>query len=116
MNGFCHIEIPCTDFAKVGIFYTDVFDWIVTEVSEMNYAMFRTPDGPGGGFSKQATIAAEPGIALYIEVDDIEATLEKIEEAGGKKIHPKTAIAPGFGFFGIFADVEGNSIGLWSKQ
>jgi len=35
MNGFCHIEIPCTDFGKIGKFYTDVFGWKVTEAPEM---------------------------------------------------------------------------------
>jgi len=116
MHGFCHIELPCTDFAKIGKFYTDVFGWNVREIPEMNYAMFQTPDGPDGGFSKQAKIAGEPGIALYIEVEDIDAILKKIEEAGGKAVHPNTAISPDFGFFGIFTDVEGNSIGLWSKN
>ncbi len=116
MHGFCHIELPCTDFAKIGKFYTDVFGWNVREIPEMNYAMFQTPDGPDGGFSKQAKIAGEPGIALYIEVEDIDAILKKIEEAGGRAVHPKTAISPDFGFFGIFTDVEGNSIGLWSKN
>jgi len=82
----------------------------------MNYAMFQTPDGPGGGFSKQAKIAGEPGIALYIEVEDIDITFKKVEEAGGKQVHAKTQISPEFGYFGIFADVDGNAIGLWAKQ
>ncbi|PKK82408.1 MAG: hypothetical protein CVT49_13805 [candidate division Zixibacteria bacterium HGW-Zixibacteria-1] len=116
MNGFCHIEIPCIDFEKIGKFYTDVFGWNVQVIPEMNYAMFQAPSGPGGGFSKQSKIAKEAGIVLYIEVEEIGAALKKIEKAGGKTIRAKIQISPEIGYMGIFADVEGNSIGLWSKQ
>lgn len=116
MHGFCHIEIPCTDFEKIGRFYSDVFDWSVQVIPEMNYAVFRTPEGPGGGFEKRPHIPKEPGVKVYIAVEDVNAALKKIEAAGGKTTHPKTQISPEFGYFAFFEDVEGNSIGLWSQN
>ena len=115
MNGICHIEIPCKDMDKAGNFYKTVFGWEITPLPQMEYAMFKPSDGPGGGFSTQAKIAGYPGVFIYIEVEDIDATLKKIEENGGKTVKGKTQISPENGYFGIFLDIEGNSIGLWSK-
>ncbi|MEW5925823.1 MAG: VOC family protein [Candidatus Zixiibacteriota bacterium] len=115
MHGFCHFEIPCTNFEKIGKFYTDVFGWNVQIIPEMDYAMFRTPSGPGGGFDKRYKISKDPGIVLYIEVEEVNAALKKIEAAGGKTIRPKTQISPEYGYYAFFGDIEGNTLGLWSK-
>jgi predicted enzyme related to lactoylglutathione lyase len=116
MNGICHVEIPCKDFEKIRKFYGDVFGWETQTMAEMDYAMFKAPEGPGGGFSKQAKIAPEAGVFIYIEVGDMDATLKKIETAGGKMVQPKTQISPDFGYYAVFHDIEGNMIGLWSKN
>jgi predicted enzyme related to lactoylglutathione lyase len=115
MNGICHIEIPCQDMEKAGNFYKTVFGWEITPMPEMKYSLFKPSDGPGGGFSTTANITGDPGVFIYIEVEDIDATLKKIEENGGKKVKGKTMISEENGNFAIFLDIEGNSIGLWSK-
>jgi hypothetical protein len=46
-----------------------------------------------------------------IEVDSVDAFLEKITEAGGKVIAPKMPI-PGVGYFAMCLDTEGNPFGL----
>jgi len=116
MNGICHIEIPCTDIDRAMKFYTDVFGWETRLIPEMNYGVFKAPDGPGGGFSRELKIAAEGGLALYIEVEDINAVFGKVEAAGGKKVMDKAMISPEHGFMGQFSDIEGNLIGLWSQK
>jgi len=115
MNGICHVEIPCTDYEKVTEFYGDVFGWESQIIPEMNYATFKTGDGPGGGFSKELKVS-ESGVLFYIQVEDIDASLKKIETAGGQMVKGKTPISPEFGFFGIFTDSEGNVIGLWAQK
>jgi predicted enzyme related to lactoylglutathione lyase len=82
----------------------------------MNYTLWKAPDGPGGGFSTQSQINEKAGIYLYIEVESIEAALSKIEENGGKTTQGKTEITPEFGYYAIFTDVDGNSMGLWSQK
>lgn len=47
MNGICHIDIPCTDMEKIGKFYTYVFDWKIIPILQMNYVLWKAPDGPG---------------------------------------------------------------------
>ncbi len=42
---------------------------------------------------------------------DIEATLAKVAAGGGRTPVPKTDIGQ-YGFFAIFADTEGNRVGL----
>lgn len=114
MHGFCHTEIPSTDLEKSKHFYGKVFDWKFEE-GPGNYVMFRPPDGLAGGFTTESKPTTE-GVVLYIEVPDIDTKLEEIEAAGGKKLIPETKISDEFGFFAIFSDPCGNSIGLWSKQ
>ncbi|UCD17271.1 MAG: VOC family protein [Candidatus Zixiibacteriota bacterium] len=114
MHGICHIEIPAKDFARIGKFYADVFGWGTENIPEMDYMMFKPPDGVSGGFDKNLTIADVGGITLYIEVEEVDTILKKVEENGGKTLKPKTEI-PGVGHIAYFADIEGNRIGLWSK-
>jgi predicted enzyme related to lactoylglutathione lyase len=114
MHGVCHIEIPSKDMEKTGKFYADVFGWENQAYPEMDYMMFKPGDGVGGGYDNAGTPLETGGITLYIEVEDIDATLKKIDECGGKTIKPKYEI-PNVGFIAFFADVDGNRMGLWSK-
>ena len=116
MHGFCHFEIPAKDFARARGFYGEVFGWKFEEMQAMDYMLFVPPAGIGGGFSKSAEPSVKPGFLPYIEVDDIEATLRKIESCGGKKITGKTAIGPEYGFIALFQDPDNNHIGLWAKN
>ena len=116
MNGFCHIEIPSKDYEKASKFYKAVFGWETEMIPEMDYAMYKAPSGINGGFNKHLQLNSKAGVLLYIEVENIETTLKKIEENGGKEIQGKTEIAPEMGFTGLFTDSEGNNLGLWSKD
>jgi predicted enzyme related to lactoylglutathione lyase len=114
MHGICHIEIPCADFDRAGIFYKTVFDWKTELIPVMDYMTFKASDGLGGGFNKQLKPAPKDvGVFIYIMVEDIEAALKKIEANGGKVTVKKSPI-PGVGHYGVFIDTEGNSIGLFS--
>lgn len=116
MNGICHIEIPSKDFDKAKKFYGEVFGWECNLMGEMNYLTYKAPDGPGGGFDKSLEPASKPGISIYIEVESIEATIEKAEGLGGKCVKGKTQISPEYGYYAILTDLEGNQIGLWAQK
>jgi predicted enzyme related to lactoylglutathione lyase len=116
MNGICHIEIPSKDFEKAKKFYGDVFGWECQPMLQMEYMTFKAPSGIGGGFEKRAEIAANPGISLYIEVEDIPATIDKVKKIGGKEVVPKKQISPEYGYFAFVSDLEGNRIGLWAQK
>lgn len=116
MHGFCHFEIPTKDFEKAKKFYGELFNWKFEDMPGMDYVMFRPPDGVGGGLSKNMEIADKPGFLFYIEVDDMDGTIKKAEKLGGRCLKGKTQITPEYGYFAMLTDLEGNQLGLWSKN
>ena len=53
-------------------------------------------------------------VTIYVQVDDIVASLKQVEALGGKTLVPATEV-PGMGNFGWFTDLDGNAIGLWKS-
>jgi predicted enzyme related to lactoylglutathione lyase len=115
MNGLAYFEIPSNDLEKAKLFYSELFGWKCEYSPEGKYMMFSTPDGPAGGFGKDMETHTK-GINIYIEVEDLETTISKAIEIGGKCLTPKTEISPEYGFYAFIEDLEGNKIGLWGKQ
>lgn len=112
-----HVEIPSTDLKKSKLFYESVFGWEVSLESGMEgYALFRAGDGPGGGFDATGKKKADGEIVLYIQVEDINATLEKIKKGEGKVAAEKRDIGGGNGWFALFRDPCDNLLGLWSQN
>jgi predicted enzyme related to lactoylglutathione lyase len=112
----CHLEIPTTDVKKSGEFYQKLFGWEIDYGWGPNYAIFNTGEGvlTGGGLDRKDQIT--PGqIIIYIQTDDINAMLEKAEKLGGTKVKEKTEI-PNVGWFGLFTDLDGNTIGLFTQK
>jgi len=48
-------------------------------------------------------------------VDDVDATISKAKNLGGKIIKEKTEI-PNIGWFGLFSDLDGNVIGVFKGK
>lgn len=51
---------------------------------------------------------------VYVEVDDVQAYLDKAEMLGGKTLLPPVEIPAGT--FAWFADPGGNTVGLWKAK
>ena len=66
--------------------------------------------GIGGGIAEPPTGGA-PGATFYVQVEDVKGYLDKAARLGGKVVVPETVI-PDMVTFGMFADPEGNIIGL----
>ena len=115
---FCHIGLFTTDPEKTKAFYESIFDWKFEMIPGFEtYLMFTTPSGLGGGFDSGPD-TEPPGCAgpiLHIEVEDIDATLARIIEAGGEMIAPMTKISDEFGSYAMFTDNVGNRMGIWSQ-
>jgi predicted enzyme related to lactoylglutathione lyase len=110
-----HIEISANDREAAGKFYADLFGWEVEQMPEMNYATFTAGDGPGGGLNPVGENTPAGSVVIYVDSDDIEATLKKAESLGAKTLVPKTEI-PQMGWFGMFADPTGNTIGVYTAM
>jgi hypothetical protein len=111
-----HVELSATDPAKSSAFYGDVFGWKIVHDARFDYYMFDAEGGPGGGFVKPGNEMYKEGdVVCYIETDDIDATLKKIESLGGKTLAPKMEI-PDTGWMAFFADPGGNRMGLYTAM
>ena len=108
-----HFEIGGKNGKKLQEFYAKLFDWEITAMPDMQtYGMVNT-GGKGGinGGIYQSQPGQPPMITFYIEVPDVAAHLKKIEAAGGKTVMPVTVV-PGMVTFALFADPEGNVVGI----
>lgn len=57
------------------------------------------------------------GVIISFNCEDIDQTLEKVLRKGGKIMMPKTKIeVEGRGWFALFADSEGNRVGLYADK
>ena len=110
-NPLCHFELMTNDVAKCKTFYGAVFDWKFDDQTMSGYTLIATGQDPSGGAFPKPAEAPYPCLNVYFTVEDIEATLGKVNKHGGKTLVPKTAI-PSVGHFAMFTDPEGIAIGL----
>jgi len=109
-NPVTWFEVTGKDGKKLQDFYSGVFGWKIDASNPMNYGMVdNAGQGIGGGISAGA--GGRNQVTFYVEVDDPQAYLTKIEAQGGKTIVPVTEI-PGMVIFAQFADPEGNVVGI----
>ena len=105
-----HVEIGAADADRAQGFWSGVFGWEVGPPMspEMDYRMFQTAEDSGGAIVG----GAEPGnLTVYLETEDIDGTLAKVQELGGEA-GEKTPV-PGHGWFAACRDTEGNAFSLW---
>jgi uncharacterized protein len=114
-HNIVHIEIPAVNTTKAGKFYQDLFGWTITREESMDYTMWEPAEGPGGGFNPLGDDVKPGDILVYVDSDDIETDLKRVEALGGKVIAPKREI-PGVGWFGIFKDPTGNTLALYTSK
>ena len=116
-NPVVHFELGCVDTEAQQKFYGDLFDWTITRVSEeWNYGLVQCEEGGiGGGISQSGEDPPKPMVTFYVQVDDLQAHLDKAASLGAAVILPPMEMEAGGAKFSIaaFTDPEGNYIGLY---
>jgi len=123
MDSIVHFEIPVDNAKRAAKFYAETFGWNVQQWEKNDYWMASTaesdergvPKKPGainGGLAPRG--GTVKGTVVTIAVGDIDASLKKIEKAGGKTLQKKQPIGD-MGFTAYFKDSEGNVVGLWQS-
>jgi hypothetical protein len=110
-----HVEIPAANTEAAGRFYQELFGWKIQHMPEMNYTMWESEGGEAGGFPQVSAESPAGQVTVYIHSDDIDADLKKVEELGGKVLHPKVEI-PQTGWYGIFQDPTGNVLAVYTSM
>ena len=113
-------DLPAKDINRAVKFYNDVLGvgLEVIDFQGISMAMFTdNPELTGGAIvESEYNAPSDTGTTIYFVVDDVEETLAKVEEAGGKIVMPKTQISEEYGFYGHLIDSEGNKVGLHSYK
>jgi hypothetical protein len=109
-----HIEFRSSDFGRTTAFYSQLFDWQTQQNSSATYMKFDGADGPSGGWVR-ADLVQAPGPVPYLMVDDLPAKMAEVEKAGGRVLVGSMPFAGG-GEVGLFADPDGNVVGLWMRK
>jgi predicted enzyme related to lactoylglutathione lyase len=107
-----HFEVIGTDATQLHRFYRELFDWPIQAMPEMGYGLVdKAATGTIGGGIGHSEDPQARGVVIYVEVDDLQAYLDRAERLGGKTIIPVTEI-PNTVTFAQFVDPQGNRIGL----
>jgi predicted enzyme related to lactoylglutathione lyase len=108
-----HFEIGCRDSGKTADFFSKLFGW---QMQPMGPATMIDTGSQSGIQGHISSLGHEPHnyTTFYVQVDDVQAYLEKAAALGGKTIVPPVEIPSGT--FAWFADLEGNTVGLWKPK
>ncbi|HKE96393.1 MAG TPA: VOC family protein [Povalibacter sp.] len=89
-------QIVSTNPEATTKFCGKLFGWTVASANALGYRTVDTqsPDGIGGGIWP-APAGAHSMVQLFIEVDDVDAHLDKAVSLGAKIIVPKSALPDG---------------------
>jgi predicted enzyme related to lactoylglutathione lyase len=113
---FCWNELGTTDAAGAKKFYTELLGWQLKEgdaapmayteivVGDKHIGGIYQPDSEHGGNMPTHWMA-------YVAVDDVDASVKRVEELGGKVRVPPMDI-PDVGRFCVITDPQGASLSL----
>lgn len=123
MNPVVHFEMPYENRSRMVTFYESVFGWQMQLYGEEmgNYVVATTaladvkPGAPagainGGFFPKKPDWPAQYP-SIVIAVDDIQAAMRKVTQAGGSVLGGPMTI-PEVGQYVSFMDTEGNRVSM----
>jgi len=114
-NGkICYIEIPALDIDRSAEFYRGVFGWKTRQRADGSTAF---DDGVGqvsGTWVVGRSPAAAPGFMIYVMVDSVSATLDRVAARGGALVQAVGADAPLV--TARFRDPAGNILGLYQQE
>lgn len=111
------VEIPTQDFDRAVTFYEKVFQQKLNKEDFGNEKMACFESGEGAVVAAPGFSPANQGVFVSFEApDNLEKTMNRLVENGGKIIQGKTKIeVENRAFFAICLDCEGNKIGLYGN-
>jgi predicted enzyme related to lactoylglutathione lyase len=113
-NGkICYLEIPAADINKSADFYKAVFNWPLRDKGTEDVSF---DDGVGivsGMWVLGRKPSPEPGLLIYIMIDNAEAAVNAVIANGGKITQPIGMDAPEI--TARFSDPFGNVLGLYQR-
>jgi predicted enzyme related to lactoylglutathione lyase len=112
---FAWYELMTNDTQSAGKFYSDVVGWTTHEMPSPGGQSYTTFNIGNVGMAGMLTIPGHVAWIGYIVVDDVDAHVEKIVEAGGKLWKPATDV-PGMLRFAVMSDPQGAAIAIFTPN
>jgi predicted enzyme related to lactoylglutathione lyase len=108
-NPVVRFEVGAAEHGLLVEFYGKLFGWGMEAIAD-SYTLVDTRAGRGlsGGVGRSST--GDPWATFYVEVDDLQATLDRAEALGGRTVVPVLEL-PGMAF-AMFDDPDGLLVGL----
>jgi predicted enzyme related to lactoylglutathione lyase len=113
-NPVVHFEIAGGDAERSRAFYGELFEWDIAREGMYALVDTRAETGIRGGLL-QTPPDVPPYVTFYVSVDDLDKYLRRAGELGGRTIVGPMSI-PGIGAFAMFADPDGNVVGLFKES
>ena len=109
-----YLQIPTGDPERSAAFYEAVFGWEVRRRGDGAIAFDDSSGHVSGMWVTGHSISAEPGLLIYIRVEDVERALAAIEAHGGEIVMPFTPQKP-IEAIATFRDPAGNVLGVFHE-
>ena len=105
-------DLSSSDLDASTSFYAVVLGWTRRDFPEFDdYADFQSNGKEVGGLAPKVGDAADAW-AVYLKVDDIQATVIAAATAGGRVLHEPSAVA-GMGEWALLEDPSGAEVAVW---
>lgn len=111
-NGkICYLEMPAIEIGRSVAFYEAVFGWTTRRRGDGQIAFDDAVGEVSGSWVTGRPPSVEPGVLVYIMVDDAARTVEAIVAHGGEIVQAIGVDAPEI--TARFRDPGGNVLGLY---
>ena len=119
-NPVAFFELGGRDASALGEIYGSLFGWTVEPFGKSAagtdfFHVHPEQGGIAGGILETNEGMPPNYVMFYVGVDDLQASLEKVESLGGKTVVPPMPIPNNMGQIAVFMDPEDNVIGLHSS-
>jgi len=108
-----YIEFTVSDLAEAKRFYGAAFDWTFQDYGP-DYAGIQRPGGGEVGGFTQGPSAGPGGPLVVLYSEDLEASVEAVQAAGGRLVKEPFEFPGGRRF--QFLDPSGNELAVWSEK
>jgi predicted enzyme related to lactoylglutathione lyase len=123
MDPVVHFEMPYDDAKRLAGFYSSAFGWqtqalgaemgsyVLATTAQSEHGRSVMPGTINGGFFPRKADWPDQHPSVVIAVADIDASMRKVTQAGGKVLGEPMQI-PGVGRYVSFVDTEGNRVSM----
>ena len=113
MNRVVNFDFPTDNPERAKDFFSSIFNWKFTGWNNEEYWLIETGNKNKRGINGSMMKRRHPlqQSSIMIQVDNIDLTLKKVVEQGGRIVHEKHVV-PKVGWIAYFKDIEDNMISV----